>query len=161
MKELTVVFPVYKDKKGFWVLMGKQAPGKRLVGIRNGYGGKCEDGEEVLDCAVREVKEEIDLDLEKEKLIYLGVEIENEKRIYFYAYMFEEKISLLDNNEFVDNKWFQVDSFDTYIHEMFPGNLPLMQAVSKNLNEFPNHAPFEVDFSGNEELTKISKKIYE
>lgn len=56
-KELTVVFPVFVESDKYWILMGKQAPGKRLAGILNGYGGKREEGETPLDCAVREVKE--------------------------------------------------------------------------------------------------------
>jgi hypothetical protein len=44
MKELTVVFPIHITPDGVVkILMGKKAPGTKLVGFRNGYGGKCEE----------------------------------------------------------------------------------------------------------------------
>lgn len=41
----------------------------------NGVGGKVEDGEDVLQCAVREVKEETGAELSKDDLYYLGAHV--------------------------------------------------------------------------------------
>ena len=169
-KELTVVWPVcvekINDKTKFWIMMGKQAPGKRLAGIRNGYGGKCEDGELSIDCAVREVKEEINLSLDKDKLICIGLLIEGEpseiqKYVYFYIYFLTEKIKIADNNEFVDNKWLEVKKFPEYVHEMFAGNFELMTEVDKVLDNLNNFTPFELDLSDNLQLREQAKKIYD
>jgi 8-oxo-dGTP pyrophosphatase MutT (NUDIX family) len=161
-KEMTVVFPIWKNEDDvFFVLMGQQAPGKRLAGIRNGYGGKREEGEEILDTAVREVKEEIDLNLDKEKLIYVGMVVEGDMKIYFYTYFLDEKISLLDNEEFVDNRWFELTKYAEYIHEMFPGNIRLMELVNNCLKNLNNFEPFILDESNNLALMEKAKKIYE
>lgn len=159
---MTVVFPIWKSKdRVFYVLMGQQAPGKRLAGIRNGYGGKREKGEEILDTAVREVKEEIGLSLDKEKLIYVGMVIEGDMKIYFYICILDEKISLSDNEEFVNNKWFELDKYEEYISEMFPGNIRLMKSVNHCLLNIKNFEPFVLDESNNSALMEKAKKIYD
>lgn len=165
---MTVVFPIFKERINNeitnWILMGKQAPGKRLEGIRNGYGGKCEMGELPIDCAVREVKEEIGLDLKKEKLIFVGKLIQKEKQVFFYLYFLNSKINLVDNSEFVDNKWFKIENYKDYVGEMFEGNLELMKEVNKNLNDLEKleeFTPFELDMSDNYKLSQQAKKIYD
>jgi len=165
-KELTVVFPVYVESNNYWILMGKQAPGKRLAGILNGYGGKCEHGEMPQDCAIREVKEEINLDLDKEKLIYIGLLIQGDKKeiqkyVFFYIYFLDKKVSLPDNNEFVSNKWYETEKFPEYVGEMFAGNYELMSEVDRVLREYPNFKPFELDLSDNLHLREQAKKIYD
>jgi mutator protein MutT len=159
-KELTVVFPLCRENKTNWILMGKQAEGKKLAGFRNGYGGKCEPGESPIDCAVREVKEEVGLDLEKEKLKYVGYITEGDKKVYFYIYLFETKISIPDNNEFVDNRWFDASKIDEYINKMLPGNRRLMESVNIALGDLEKCKPFELDLSGIKELQVAVKNIY-
>lgn len=164
IKNLSVVFPIFIDKEtknNFYIMMGLYAPGKRLFGLRNGYGGKCEAGEAPIDCAVREVKEEIGLDLDKEKLVYVGLEVENDKQIYFYLYFFEERILVPDNTEFTDNKWLLLKNTDSYVHEMFPGNIEIVTHVQKFLENYPNYPTFALDFSDNQEIKKFSSKIYD
>lgn len=165
MKELTVVFPIHTTPDGVVkILMGKKAPGTKLAGFRNGYGGKCEESENPLDCAVREVKEETDLDLEKEKLIYVGKIIEGEKHVYFYIYFFDTEIQLPDSDkDFIDNRWFVLEDLDSYIHEMIPGNEEMMRQVPGIVNQILNNeefVPFAVDLTGNEETMEVTKQIY-
>lgn len=146
------------------ILMGKKAPGTKLAGFRNGYGGKCETGEAPLDCAVREVKEEIDLNLEKEKLIYIGNIIEGDKHVYFYIYFFDTQIQLPDSDkDFIDNRWFVLKDLESYIHEMIPGNEEMMVQVPdivKNVCEHTQYKPFVVDLTSNEVTMEITKQIY-
>lgn len=165
MKELTTVFPIHVTDDGMVkILMGKKAPGTKLAGIRNGYGGKCEVGESPLDCAVREVKEETNLDLEKEKLIYIGKVIEGDKHVYFYIYFFDSEIKLPDSEkDFVDNRWFVLSNLGSYVDEMIPGNIENMTEtveIIDNILGQRKFTPFIIDLSDNPETMKITKQIY-
>lgn len=166
MKELTVVFPIHTTPDGvIKILMGKKAPGTKLAGFRNGYGGKCEEGEDMLDCAVREVKEETNLDLDKENLIYVGKIIEGEKHVYFYIYFFNTEIQLPDNDkDFIDNRWFVLGEKESYISEMFSSDHIFMDYLidfmhNKNYAN-PNFKRPVFDFSEDLVLKEQVKDIY-
>ena len=160
MKMLSVVFPVYREGDTNMILMGKQAAGKRMPGVRNGFGGKCEEGESAEDCAVREVKEEIGLELESQDLKYIGKIIEGEKQVYFYTTRLASKITIDDNDEMVDCRWFDVERQEDYIREMLPGNESLMIEVGSSLRSPDEFEPFTFDMSENEELMEATKNIY-
>jgi 8-oxo-dGTP pyrophosphatase MutT (NUDIX family) len=156
MKRLTVVFPIFEDE----VLMGKQASGKKMPGIRNGYGGKCEDGESLEDCAVRELGEEIGLEIASKDLHYFGRVIEGDKVVYFYVVKLSKKIRPEDNTEMVDNRWFKITDYETYVPEMLPGCLIQMENMHHFLSHNEGYIPFELDFSENKLLMEITKNIY-
>lgn len=166
MKELTVVFPIHITPDGVVkILMGRKAPGTKLAGFRNGYGGKCEEGESPLDCAVREVKEETDLDLEKEKLVYIGKIIEGDKHVYFYIYFFDSEIYLPDSEkDFVDNRWFVLYEKSSYIPEMLSSDHILMDHLISFVKDKRYTDPkFErpaFDFSDDAVLVEQVKNIF-
>jgi 8-oxo-dGTP pyrophosphatase MutT (NUDIX family) len=161
MKLLTVVFPTFTEGNTNLILMGRQAPGKRMPGIRNGYGGKCEEGESVEDCAVREVKEEIGLDLKKEDLHFVYRIIEGEKDVYFYTVPLKSKISISDNSEMIDNRWFDVEQQEDYINEMLPDNERPMHALAQALRSPDEYEPCIFDLSDNKELMEATKNIFD
>lgn len=160
MKQLTVVFPVFSEAGKDLILMGRQAAGKRMPGIRNGPGGKCEEGELPEDCAVREVREEIGVELNTGDLKHVGLLVEGDKQVYFYTARLPEKIDIADNDEMVDVRWFAADAPESYVGEMLPGNGPIMQEVSRSLASPAEFKPFSFDFSDNEELREATKNIF-
>ncbi len=160
MKLLSVVFPVFAEDDTNLILMGRQAPGKRMPGIRNGFGGKCEEGESIEDCAVREVKEESGLELKKEDLRFIGTIVEGERRIYFYTVRLDSKISIADNDEMVDCRWFDVENLENYIREMLPGNEQLMREVARSLRSPNDFETFALDLSDNEALREATKNVF-
>jgi len=109
MKRLTVLFPLYKNEYNeTFVMLGKQAEGKKMPGIRNGFGGKCETRESMVDCVIRETKEEtegaLDLENKKEDLKNIVSVIIDEKLIDFFVFYLENKIEIKDNGDTVDIK---------------------------------------------------------
>lgn len=160
MRSLTLVFPVYKEEDTYFVLMGKQATGKKMPGVRNGFGGKCEDGESPEDCAVREMKEEIDTDVRKDDLTYIGKIIMGEKLVYVYTTRLSSKIWITDNDEVLDCRWFDVERREEYIHEMLPGDDLLMIEVARSLKTPTDFREFTLDFSHNESLKEMTKNIF-
>ena len=60
MNDLTLVYPTTDDGKS--MLLGEQKSGT-WEGYYNGFGGKLERGETRLDCAIRELKEELNIEV--------------------------------------------------------------------------------------------------
>lgn len=69
MKRATLAI-IVKDNQ---VLLGEKKKGEIGTGTLNGPGGKQEEGETLVECLVRETKEELDITLLPEKLTYSGV----------------------------------------------------------------------------------------
>ena len=68
-KHFTLVFVRKNDQ----VLLGQRKRGHiNMRGKWNGFGGKVEKGEEILDAAVREVREECGIDVDQTELKYVG-----------------------------------------------------------------------------------------
>ncbi|MBI2003430.1 MAG: 8-oxo-dGTP diphosphatase [Parcubacteria group bacterium] len=64
--------------RGNKVLLGHKKKGEIGTGTLNGPGGKCEDDESLIDCVVRETREEIGIKLDRDRLKEIAV-------ITFYA----------------------------------------------------------------------------
>lgn len=147
--------------------MGKQAPGKKLPGLRNGYGGKCEEGEEYIDCAVRELEEESRVKVPLEKLINVGKIIDVGREVEFYVVNSEEKFDPpRDNSEFVDVRWFDISKREEYIFEMFPGNEGMIIMLEEKLKELNVTKKIEKTFVFDQskidlqEKEELYKKMY-
>jgi len=69
MKQATLVL-IIKDGK---ILLGEKKKGEIGTGMLVGPGGKLDQGETLVECAVRETKEELDIDLEPEKLSLVAI----------------------------------------------------------------------------------------
>ncbi len=163
-KLLSVVFPICSEGDKKYILMGIQASGKKLAGFRNGYGGKCEDGETTTACAVRELEEELKLsenyeikislmDLQKAGTIFM-----DEKQIDVFVLNLKEKIvEPTDNSEFVDTKWFDLDHPEEFVPEMLSGDDAIISALKTFLETGEN---FEINKSENNILRGQVKKIY-
>lgn len=128
MRPTTLCFPVRPDGK---ILLGRK---KRGFGVRkwNGFGGKIENGEDFLDCAVRELWEETGLTAKKEDFYLTGFldfhfaaapELNHIGYVYFlYTWQGEVKES-----EEMEPKWFAPADFP--YAEMWQGDrtwLPLL-----------------------------------
>ncbi len=96
MKSLSVVFLILKEvekggnQKNF-VLLGKQAASKKMPGIRNGFGGKCEflsdknREETTLECAKRELEEESGFCADIKDFVKIGNLINGDKYVDFFV----------------------------------------------------------------------------
>lgn len=69
MKKILTLIIIHKDNK---VLLGMKKRGFG-EGRWNGFGGKLHDNEQIEDAAIREVKEEINIDIEDKDLIKSGI----------------------------------------------------------------------------------------
>ncbi len=167
-KKLTVLFPLFKEKSETFVLLGKNAEGKKMPGIRNWFGGKCEiinwNMESTLDCVIRETREEswdaIILHKQKDIITALGDVIMDNKIITFFATYLEEKITLPDSDEMVDIQRFNIKNTNEFLFEMLSGDEKVIDEVQKFIDEGRQYSPFIINKTGDKLLEKQIQDIY-
>ena len=117
MKKKIILTGIIRCKDEYLVVQ-RSAYDDVLPGSWEFPGGNIEDGELLLDALKRELKEEVnyDLDIKKAKLINVFDEIKEKKETYHYIefdYLIEEKskeINIKLSNEHDDYKWVKKDS---------------------------------------------------
>jgi ADP-ribose pyrophosphatase YjhB (NUDIX family) len=117
---------IYDDDRFLFVQEAKNNKGKW-----NLPGGYVEENETPKTAILREVKEELSLDIEitKEPIIYQD---ENTKIHIFYAKILGGKVSLQEE-EILNAKWFSKDEFDN-----IPDNLLRRNLLRKIIKDFNN-----------------------
>ena len=157
IKYLTGVFPLTQNDDKTYILLGEQPKGRPLSGFLNGYGGKVEDGEDILVAAQRELLEEIGIT--SQQLIKLGVVTHTDKEIHFYAVVVE-KLNFVDSDEMIDNKWYDLVS-DNFVDKMLPGDGEIISFIQNNIESIFKSVminEFRIAKAGLE-ITCISDKI--
>ncbi len=156
MKQFTVVFPLAKLGDIVYILLGEQKPGKPLSGYLNGYGGKVEAGESILEAAGRELREELDIELEDPA--FIGTIIHQEKEIFFYLSK-TNKREFGDTSEMVGNMWFEL-SENVFIERMLPGDIEIIRFVREQVGAYFEGEELE-EFRIVKEGTEIDKAVVE
>ena len=166
---MSLVFFLHFDGEKKFILMGRFAPGKRLQGIRNGFGGKFDEkkDEDILDCAIRETREETSLEISKKELKRAGKIIDGNIEVEVFFKVSKDKFEPpQDNAEFVDIRWFDLDNSDTFVSEMLPGNEAVVKSIAKVAEELrvtqEIKEEFEVDETNynNPELRLWKSKMF-
>ena len=104
---------INKDKK---VLIAKRKPGKPMPNKWEFPGGKLEENETLQECGVREIKEELSLDIKINE--YLGFEDIHYKNKDFCLHLYSAE--LIDDkqplilHEHTDAVWIDCNEFDRY-----------------------------------------------
>lgn len=160
MKNLSLVFIIHRDENTseYSVLMGRQAKGKKLAGFRNGYGGKCEEGETTLGCAKRELEEELKMIFPAESFKKCGDFKVADKNIDCFVVEVQEKFKEPeDNTEFENTKWIELKDISKYFFEMLEGDSKVMEAVAEYIN---TGKTFSFEKNENELLRKQTEGIF-
>lgn len=146
LKIATLVF-LLKDQK---ILLPRKT---RSIGkgCRNGYGGGVEDGETLLQCAIRELEEEcavIAKENDFEKVAELNFDNITEDGIHWnivvHTYLlrnWEGEPQETSDGAFTDLEWFEIDKIPA--EELMPGTHEwLMPTLSgKKIKVFAKHGP--------------------
>lgn len=171
MKSLSVVFLILKEKdlsgsvKNF-VLLGKQAEGKKMPGIRNGFGGKCEfmmsenREETTLECAVREFGEEAGISAYSKDFIKIGNIINGDKYVDFFVINTDKKIAIRDNGEMVDVRWFDLEKPEDFLSEMLSGDHMIIGELAKYVKDPDNFLEFKINKTGDKTLDLQTRNIF-
>ncbi len=96
-KDKTLIFVFSWDLEKVYLIRKKKP--KWQEDFLNGVGGKVEKEESFDDCAIRETKEEINIDIDKHKLQNLGVIEAKDFRVRIYAYRTKQKPKQMEDEE--------------------------------------------------------------
>ncbi|QSZ42608.1 NUDIX domain-containing protein [Sulfurimonas aquatica] len=120
------VIIINKDKK---VLIAKRKPDKPMPNKWEFPGGKLEANETLKECGIREIKEELDLDILIDKYIgFEDLEYANKKfRLHIYTAHKVDEEQKLHLNEHTDSAWVNINELVNYD---FPAiDLPFVKKI--------------------------------
>lgn len=128
MKEVTAAI-IIKDNK---VLIAQRSPGDKLAGKWEFPGGKIEPGETPEECLKREIREELDVDIEV--LDYFGESIYayhsgTIKLMAFWCQWMSGKFTL---NVHSQTAW--VNSHELDLYDFAPADIPLVEKLKSVLS---------------------------
>jgi 8-oxo-dGTP diphosphatase len=107
MQKYTLGF-IFNKNLDHVLLMHKNRPDWQ-AGKVNGLGGKFEEGEDGISCIKREVKEESNLDIEKDKWIYAGVLYSQSFNMEVFCSMYEGDMEDAKTLEDEEIEWFPIE----------------------------------------------------
>lgn len=161
-KKLSVVFPLYQENENNFVLLWRNAPGTKIPWIRNWFGGKCEEWESVINCAIRETNEETDgyITIKQDTLTKLWDVIMEDKIITFFTLYLDNKIDIPDNSQMIDIQWFNIKDTERFLGEMLSGDDKVISELDLCISNKEIYIPFLINKTGDQKLWEQMKNIY-
>lgn len=96
------------------------------------FGGSCEKNENPMICALRELKEETQIDIEFHNIIY-SRSIQNDDNIFHvYFSKFDTQPSPVLNYEHTEYGWFSIDELDRFPYDIDHRLVKVIQEYKKN-----------------------------
>ncbi|OGM60944.1 hypothetical protein A2892_05320 [Candidatus Woesebacteria bacterium RIFCSPLOWO2_01_FULL_39_10b] len=118
---------VVKDNK---TLLLQQAKTARHPGKWGPPGGRVKDGESMIDAALREVKEETNLDIKIRGLVQAGIKLHSNGKVsvitLFYSVPLKQNDLKIDKTELSDCKWVDKKQID---QDQFKLRDPLLKKI--------------------------------
>ena len=133
MKKAGGIGLVYNDL----ILLGRRAEHVNGQPIPFGgywaiFGGSCEENENPMICALRELKEETQIDIEFHNIIY-SRSIQNEDNIFnVYFTELDTQFSPILNDEHTEYGWFSIDELDRFPYDIDDRLVEVIQEYKKN-----------------------------
>lgn len=115
------------------VLLARRMANKKLGGFWEFPGGKLESHEDLDMALAREIREELNLEIENAKLLYIKPYVYPHGQVLILFYVCDLKSGtpqLVDHDEI---KWCTID--DTKSLQLLPANQDLIVALSKHLSQ--------------------------
>lgn len=108
MQKYTLGF-IFNKNLDHVLLMHKNRPDWQ-AGKVNGLGGKLFDGEDSIDCIAREIKEESNLDIQKERFVYIGNLSSDTFHMDVFGAVYDGSLADAQSMETEEVEWFQIES---------------------------------------------------
>lgn len=131
VKKVLTLCIIVKDNK---VLLGMKKRGFG-AGKWNGFGGKLKEGETIHQAAIREVKEEVNLDvknIEERGVIDFYFQQENKNIHNVHIFACNEFEGEVEETEEMKPEWFDIDKLP--VNEMWPADVQWLSKFFENKN---------------------------
>ncbi|MCX7842150.1 MAG: (deoxy)nucleoside triphosphate pyrophosphohydrolase [Clostridia bacterium] len=125
MKEVTAAIIRNNDK----ILICQRASDDECAMLWEFPGGKREQGETLEECIVREIREELELDIRLLGVFAKSIYRHNDKEIHFTVYNAELSGGNLKLNVHNEAKWVTVDDMGNY--EFMPADIEFVEKLIK------------------------------
>lgn len=123
MKEVTAAI-ILKDNK---ILIAKRAPGENQAGKWEFPGGKIEPGETLQDCLKREIKEELEVDIQVLDFFGQSIYSYHSGTIQLMAYWCQWMSGEFTLKVHSSLEWVYQDELDNY--DFAPADIPLVEKL--------------------------------
>ena len=115
---IIVVLTMIRNSKGEFLI---QKRSKEKDGLYGATGGHCKSGENGLQGAITEIKEELGLDVKPEEMRLLFEGREDEQQVFFELYFLQKDIDLkslkLQKEEVESVEWMNVDKINSLVNK--------------------------------------------
>ena len=139
---LVAAAAIMREQGGTTQLLLAQRPkGKALAGLWEFPGGKMEPGEQPEACLVRELKEELDIEVDVGSLIpitFASHQIDGEKHLLMPLWRVDSFKGEPVGAEGQQLAWVEADALATY--DMPPADIPLILPVQRAMDDFSRSA---------------------
>ena len=120
-------------EKGDKILIAKKKEGKPLAGFWEFPGGKVENGETLEKALIRELKEEMDIEIEIKDYVGESIHDYGDNKIVslkgYTAIIKSGNIRLSDHDEY---RWVRLEEIDNY--NIAPADIPLIDFMKNKMN---------------------------
>lgn len=125
MKEVTAAI-IFKDNR---VLIAQRAPGDKLAGQWEFPGGKIEPGETAQECLKREIREELDVDIDVLDFFGESIYAYHSGKIRLMAYWCEWVSGDFTLKVHSNIAWANYNELDLY--DFAPADIPLVEKLKR------------------------------
>ena len=130
MKEIAILIPFtyFEDKLFLW--NQTRISNDELCGMVEFPGGKKEAGESILETCVREVKEEVGVDIDSGKCQLFKTYLFNHK-LWISVFMYEDRENIFEKSGFLEFKALLSGKYD-----ILPNNFSILEDLNKYFQRF-------------------------
>ena len=115
------------------ILMSKRDKKKReFPGYWEFPGGKCNTNESIKNCANREIKEELNIEVEFKKIIYKKMKFKNKYNLYYCLCNIINDKEIKKNNEIGEYRYFNIN--DIINLKLLPGDKNIIYLIRQYLS---------------------------
>lgn len=124
MTEIQVAAGIIRNDAGE-VLLAQRAEPPVLCGLWEFPGGKIEDGESASDALIREIKEELDLDIRVERLFGIYIYPIGQRQLVLHIFLAVAAVRVFKVLDHLDARWVSKADFNNY--ELVPADQAVPQ----------------------------------
>ncbi len=136
MKNYVVIYIIYSNQ----VYYLRKVKGKinKLDNKLVGLGGKIEKNEDIYQTSIREIQEEMNLEILEEDLNYRGIlyEVDEDKTIHFFTLKVDKRIKEMSIENEGNTKYYPLNYHNKFPQEFPKGDVEILNLLFKKKSFF-------------------------